>query len=101
MPKVAEIQNDPGAYIFECPGCGFAHKINTLQKDDGWPVWRFNNNLEKPTVTPSILVRYGRDQICHSFVTDGNIQFLNDCTHSLAGKTVELTELDHYSHENH
>ncbi len=34
--------------------------------------------------------------ICHSFVgssdgsTPGKIQFLNDCTHALAGKTVDL-----------
>ena len=30
------------------------------------------------------------DRVCHSFVTDGNIQFLSDCTHSLAGQTVPL-----------
>ena len=28
--------------------------------------------------------------VCHSFVTDGKIQFLGDCTHELAGQTVEL-----------
>jgi len=28
--------------------------------------------------------------ICHSFVTDGQIQFLGDCTHKLAGRTVPL-----------
>lgn len=27
---------------------------------------------------------------CHSFVTDGRIQFLSDCTHGLAGQTVPL-----------
>lgn len=27
---------------------------------------------------------------CHSFVTDGRIQFLGDCTHELAGQTVPL-----------
>lgn len=27
---------------------------------------------------------------CHSFVTNGNIQFLSDCTHALAGQTVAL-----------
>lgn len=29
---------------------------------------------------------------CHSFVTDGRIQFLGDCTHSLAGQTVDLPD---------
>lgn len=31
--------------------------------------------------------------VCHSFVTDGRIQFLSDCTHSLAGQTVDLPEM--------
>jgi hypothetical protein len=31
---------------------------------------------------------------CHSFVTDGKIQFLPDCYHSLKGQTVELPEWD-------
>lgn len=35
----------------------------------------------------------GRDMVCHSFVTDGRIQFLSDCTHALAGQTVDLPEL--------
>jgi hypothetical protein len=29
---------------------------------------------------------------CHSFVTNGKIQFLADCTHKLAGQTVELPD---------
>ena len=29
-------------------------------------------------------------EVCHSFITDGRIQFLNDCTHALAGHTVPL-----------
>jgi len=38
-----------------------------------------------------------RCERCHSFVTDGRIQFLADCTHALANQTVDLpdwTELD-------
>ena len=30
---------------------------------------------------------------CHSFIKDGQIQFLGDCTHSLAGQTVALPNL--------
>lgn len=29
-------------------------------------------------------------KVCHSFVTDGCIQYLGDCTHRLAGQTVDL-----------
>ncbi len=28
--------------------------------------------------------------VCHTFVTDGRIQFLGDCTHVMAGQTVDL-----------
>ncbi|WP_223630229.1 DUF6527 family protein [Pseudomonas atacamensis] len=34
--------------------------------------------------------RFGK--VCHSFVTDGRIQFLGDCTHGLAGQTVNLSD---------
>ncbi len=33
-------------------------------------------------------------KVCHSFITGGRIQFLGDCTHSLAGSTVELPDWD-------
>ncbi|MCZ4340562.1 hypothetical protein O4H52_03015 [Sphingomonadaceae bacterium G21617-S1] len=28
--------------------------------------------------------------VCHSFVRNGQIEFLSDCTHALAGQTVPL-----------
>jgi hypothetical protein len=80
--KVKKIKNKIG---FFCPGCKFLHMV-----DDKWD---FNNNYNKPTIKPSILVqghRDGKDFKCHSFVTDGKIRFLNDCTHKLAGKKVKL-----------
>lgn len=90
-----ELKNEQA--LFECPGCGSAHA--PYIKGKGVPVWGFNNDLVKPTFTPSILVKghlgenkNGKDiyGVCHSFVTDGQIRFLNDCTHELAGKTVPL-----------
>lgn len=87
---VFPISNEPGKFIFYCPGCKVYHGIWT--EGDG-PRWQFNGDLEKPTVSPSILVTYlhatGTD-ICHSFVKEGMIQFLSDCTHELAGQTIEL-----------
>ncbi len=35
----------------------------------------------------------GHDVVCHSFVRDGFIQFLGDCTHALANQTVELPDI--------
>lgn len=108
-----------GTASFKCPGCKLFHSMNVGGK--GSPGWAFNGDLEKPTFTPSILARNGHyashhkqgDQcwcdynkenpddytegfecsVCHSFVTDGEIQFLPDCTHELAGQTVELPDM--------
>lgn len=86
----------PGRRVsFWCPGCNDAHQV-VVESPTGWG---FNGDLEYPTFTPSVLVRYGHlpdggpmgtDPICHSFVTDGRIQFLGDCTHALAGQNVAL-----------
>jgi len=93
---------------FRCPGCGDTHCIPT----DGKNAWGWNGDLNRPTLTPSILVRSGhyaahwkpgdacwcgKDYgfecyVCHSFVTDGRIAFLGDCTHALAGQTVDMPE---------
>lgn len=65
---------------------------------EGAGAWSFNGNLERPTLAPSLLLAYtitgeARPQyVCHSFVRDGRIQYLGDCTHALAGQTVDLPE---------
>lgn len=79
---------------FHCPGCESGHSIPVT----GPRKWNWNGSLEKPTLFPSILVNRGRAnptaEVCHSFVTDGRIQFLADCTHRLAGQTVELPDFE-------
>lgn len=83
----------PAHYFFECPGCGCLHSIIT-------PGWSFNGDIDKPTVSPSILVNGNpaahnpTAKRCHSFVRDGKIQFLADCEHELAGQTVDLPDID-------
>ncbi|HEX2868794.1 MAG TPA: DUF6527 family protein [Ignavibacteriales bacterium] len=95
-----ELDGRPGAYMFFCPGCKHGHVVYTdpqhPQASNG-AHWGFNGNLEKPTFSPSILVSWNEGENytpkrCHSFVTDGKIQFLTDSTHELAGKTVALEE---------
>lgn len=72
-----------------------------LKNASAGPLWSWNGSLEKPTFSPSIRVRYpGADAgqngapqaVCHSYVTDGKILFLGDCTHPLAGQVVDLPE---------
>lgn len=83
-------------YSFYCPGCGCSHGFSKA--------WSFNGDFEKPTIKPSILVTWEdfvdhddhtkgtKKYRCHSFITDGKIRFLGDCTHKLAGQTVELPD---------
>ena len=101
--------------MFHCPGCNEDHAITVKVSDIPGPVWLFNGDAARPTFQPSILVTAPRweppvtaanwaewrrapweqkqvDHICHSFVTDGRIQFLGDCTHALAGQTVDLPD---------
>lgn len=90
-----------GSHLFFCPGCRGMHRVG--------PGWSFNGDYDRPTFQPSVLVQgvedltdeeHGRVMageavtprpfVCHSFVTDGRIQFLADSTHTLAGHTVDL-----------
>ena len=89
-----------GRVAFMCPGCKSLHQVRV--QGEGGPIWTWNGSHDAPTFTPSILVTYnGPDAgidgappaVCHSFVTDGRIQFLGDCTHAMAGQTVELPEV--------
>lgn len=93
VAKTASNGTAPGRRVnFHCPGCDDYHSV-VVESPTGWG---WNGDLERPTFTPSILVRMDftgdriPSKICHSFVTDGRIQFLGDCTHELAGQTVDL-----------
>ena len=74
-----------------------------VEKNEG-PAWHWNGNVDKPNFSPSILTRtvrgVERKKVRnHVFVRDGTIQFLSDCTHELAGKTVELPKLCEWPEE--
>jgi hypothetical protein len=98
-----------GTILYKCP-CGDTHAINRR-------TWQVTGDVERPTFAPSVLVTTGHfipeqrndgscwctynaenpnDPIpfgcyrCHSFVKNGMVEFLGDCTHPLAGKTVPL-----------
>lgn len=100
-------------YSFKCPGCGDWHVIDSTR-------WKVTDPDGNPSVVPSLLVtcghfvtghkpeedgcwcKYNRENPdrpgpecyrCHSYITNGQIQFLSDCTHKLAGQTVPLPDL--------
>jgi hypothetical protein len=102
---------EDGWAMFRCPGCKGHHTISINRPGS----WAWNGSVSAPTVSPSILSKSGHFDrpgncwctfnaarpdspasfechLCHSYVTDGKIQFLGDCSHALAGQTVELPD---------
>lgn len=112
--------DESGRVRFMCPGCNRQHLI--MVGNGVGPRWDFNNHPDAPTFSPSVLVQTrdwtekgradfeawkaagyppesnkefeSQDLVCHSFITDGEIRFLGDCTHSLAGQTVALPDFN-------
>ena len=84
--------------IWHCPGCKCSHGVPVPPHPHAW---QWNGSLDAPTLSPSVVVRYediggglpkDRPAVCHCFIRDGRIEFLSDCTHDHAGKTVEMIE---------
>jgi hypothetical protein len=78
---------------FFCPGCKCQHAFRIAGSKDVGPIWDWNGDLDKATFSPSLLYQGGPNSTrCHSFVRDGRIQFLDDCSHELKGQTVDVPE---------
>ncbi len=127
MTKVYRIDcySPPGqlyGYKFKCPGCGNVHVLPVGPGNgEAYARWQFNGDVDSPTFSPSVLAKgitgvFDSDAewtgefvldadkipipyVCHSFITDGRIQFLGDCTHSLAGQTVDLPDVQEATHD--
>ena len=60
--------------------------------------WEFDGDYDRPTFAPSRARTWaGRRSItrrCHSFVKNGQWQYLGDCTHDMAGQTVDMIPPD-------
>lgn len=118
MPKAKIIRDTEGKLYglkFLCPGCtgdGSFKRIHMIHvaitgevesgHTVGAPHWSFNGDFDRPTFQPSVLASHPIEDeddkvvglyTCHSFVTDGRIQYLGDCSHALKGQTVDLPEM--------
>jgi hypothetical protein len=85
--KIIEHPSESGnslalTHLFICPGC--KHPMHGFRITGPEPKWSWNGNFDNPTV----------ETRCHLFIRNGKIQFLGDCTHELAGKTVDMVEFD-------
>lgn len=94
--KVWEVRD--GMFSFECPGCGYGHVFYTKNgpiSNGREQLWTFNGDMDAPTISPSLGVNMtDPPHRCHSFIKNGNIQFLEDSFHSLRGQTVPIPDLD-------
>lgn len=110
MPRLRRCVKNDGSlygYMIWCAGCEQAHVLTTEPWTREWtekdgtkksapgPVWTFDGNMESPTFAPSLLCNKDwAERRCHSFVRAGQIQYLDDCFHALAGQTVDLPSDD-------
>lgn len=112
-----KLRNIAGGGIgFWCAGCGELHVVWTGA--GAGPRWSWNGDVERPVFGPSVLVTGVKrltdeqhaawmrgeplpepvPQRCHTFIgcagaQPGQIIYLGDCTHELAGKVIDLPDL--------
>jgi len=99
MAKVIELPPQPDnplalTHIFICPGC--RHPAHGFRVTGPEPRWSWNGDPNHPTVEGSVLTISGNEHgptRCHLFIRDGKIQYLSDCTHALAGQTVNMEDI--------
>lgn len=106
--KLRRIGSNPsysGGLAHWCPACAEVHVFTIEGKNSSGAAWTWNGNIDKPTFTPSMLIRTGprptvpvgrpdagRVDVCHYILTDGVINYCGDCTHGLAGQSVPLPD---------
>lgn len=100
--RIREYTKNPGvSYIF-CTACQEFHSIHTKIPDVNGTIYNITGTLQQPTITPLVVrviekfnkSKHSADHICNGVVTEGQIRYLENCTHTLAGKSVELSFVD-------
>lgn len=97
MAKIRRSVDDSGntvGWVFHCPGCEHGH----IYYVSGNLTWSFNGDVDRPTFTPSLLNTCPnhpdpKQRRCHLFLTDGRLNFCNDCSHDYSGKTFDLPDI--------
>jgi hypothetical protein len=106
-------KNDGGTWLVPCepedathvqivmPGPSGLIMLPVLIKGQrqGTNCWTWNGDTEKPTLRPSVLTKgadreTGEPYVCHTWVNDGQAQFLSDCSHEYVNQTIDLLDID-------
>lgn len=114
MSQVSRVlRRQQGGYLHCCPACHDTHQLPDT--------WAFNGNVEKPSFSPSFkhggVMKVTRDdgtwywlcdadanpipRVCHYVLTDGVLNFCNDCTHSMGGQAVPLPDLPEFLRDDY
>lgn len=92
VPVMGRLEvNGHAGVVFYCPGCRVFHRV-PIAGPNGW---RFSGDMVRPTLEPSLLTsyRWGESQelrVCHLLLRHGELEFLGDSTHDLAGQTIPM-----------
>jgi hypothetical protein len=80
---------------FWCPACLMIHPVYLDLPKNPRPYkndrWMWNGDAASPTFSPSLVVQ-GPRGLCHSYVRNGQMEFLGDCGHPLKGQTVLIPD---------
>jgi len=106
---LANITGEEGkAFLFHCVACGHGHFFVGAIKGP----WTIDEKTKLPTFTPSLKITGTqplthneaarilagekippRPYCCHLNLTNGKLVYHGDCTHSMAGKTVDMVDV--------
>lgn len=90
-------------FEFKCPACGHAHNVPI---NSGENTWKMSGTDESPTLEPSILNYIPKEKIvddktiiektevCHLFIRSGQIEYLSDSQHHLAGNIIDMQNIE-------
>jgi len=91
-------------YAHWCPACEELHDFAVEQPFTNGAQWTLcADGLELPTFSPSMNIRIGPlpadshkpggFEVCHYFLSKGQLRYLTDCTHRLCAQTVDLPDI--------
>jgi hypothetical protein len=89
MPLLRLIR--PGCYEHWCSGCAAPHRLEIGARMPSGQRLGFDGDIYRPSFEPEIVHEDG-DRVCRYLLRGGRLHFAADCTHALAGQSVELPD---------
>lgn len=105
----AKLRNTTDGFAWWCPACKEGHPLPHKKG------WTWDGSLDAPTFSPSfkhtgkqtVKDETGRwlgdwvrgpdgepkDWCCHYIITAGKVAYCGDCTHAMAGQTIDMPDL--------